>query len=78
MDQKNIIADEFIRCKFDFLDEDFLEGLKTQTQRNSRKSGNFTGSGKQSPEKIENEGKIFKDEEGKIWAADQMLLPLNK
>ncbi|WNI37877.1 helix-turn-helix domain-containing protein [Chryseobacterium sp. SG20098] len=28
--------------------------------------------------KIENEGKIFKDEEGKIWAADQMLLPLNK
>ena len=28
--------------------------------------------------KIENEGKIFKDEEGKIWAADQMLMPLNK
>lgn len=51
MHQKNIIADEFIRCKFDFLGEDFLEGLKTQTQRNSRKSGNFTGSGKQSPEK---------------------------
>lgn len=51
MDQKNIIADEFIRCKFDFLGEDFLEGLKPQTQRNSRKFGNFTGSGKQSPEK---------------------------
>ncbi|MFS4472667.1 Crp/Fnr family transcriptional regulator [Chryseobacterium sp. T20] len=28
--------------------------------------------------KIENEGKIFKDEEGKIGTADQMLLPLNK
>lgn len=28
--------------------------------------------------KIENEGKIFKDEEGKIVLADQMLIPLNK
>ncbi|WP_288441689.1 helix-turn-helix domain-containing protein [uncultured Chryseobacterium sp.] len=28
--------------------------------------------------KIENEGKVVKDEEGEIWAADQMLLPLNK
>ncbi|MEN5307440.1 helix-turn-helix domain-containing protein [Chryseobacterium cucumeris] len=28
--------------------------------------------------KIENEGKVVKDEEGEIWAADQMLLPLSK
>jgi len=56
----------------------FWKGLKLKHREISESLGTSREVVSKVLKKIENEGKIFKDEEGKIWAADQMLLPLNK
>ncbi|KYH05181.1 hypothetical protein A1704_13535 [Chryseobacterium cucumeris] len=61
-----------------FLVRTFWKGLKLKHREIAESLGTSREVVSKVLKKIENEGKIVKDEEGKIWAADQMLLPLNK
>ncbi|WP_228436687.1 helix-turn-helix domain-containing protein [Chryseobacterium sp. AG363] len=71
--QTNLFAVNLI-----FLVRTFWKGLKLKHREIAESLGTSREVVSKVLKKIENEGKIFKDEEGKIWAADQMLLPLNK
>ncbi|MDH5032941.1 helix-turn-helix domain-containing protein [Chryseobacterium cucumeris] len=56
----------------------FWKGLKLKHREIAESLGTSREVVSKVLKKIENEGKVVKDEEGEIWAADQMLLPLNK
>lgn len=56
----------------------FWKGLNLKHREIAESSGTSREVVSKVLKKIENEGKVVKDEEGEIWAADQMLLPLNK
>ncbi|WP_238590639.1 helix-turn-helix domain-containing protein [Chryseobacterium cucumeris] len=71
--QTNLFAVNLI-----FLVRTFWKGLKLKHREIAESLGTSREVVSKVLKKIENEGKIVKDEEGKIWAADQMLLPLNK
>ncbi|WP_253297153.1 helix-turn-helix domain-containing protein [Chryseobacterium sp. PCH239] len=71
--QTNLFAVNLI-----FLVRTFWKGLKLKHGEIAESLGTSQEVVSKVLKKIENEGKVVKDEEGEIWAADQMLLPLNK
>ncbi|ROH87718.1 hypothetical protein EGI15_22165 [Chryseobacterium cucumeris] len=66
IDQKNIIADELIAVNLIFLVRTFWKGLNLKHREIAESSGTSREVVSKVLKKIENEGKIFKDEEGKI------------